>query len=478
MRRFALATLMIAVLAALASANGRPPATSTIHFEQGAEQNVVAGMTFGVVMSHDNGATWQWMCEASVGYGGMYDPGYEYTQTGAIFATTFDGLKVNRDGCTFAATPPGTTFVTALALGGDHALYYGASDVSDSKIYKSVDDGMTFPVSANPGIAGDSWESLAVAPSDPTRVYLTGYRFVKACLADRLPVTDKICTSDADCVQYGDNAHCETQKRYLLFESSNGGTSFTPMGQAGITTTMNSLISIAGIDPTNPDIVYVRSSLEDAGSGDGIFKTTNGQTWTKIFEKLDSPVSFVARANGDLVAATPTLGFFKSVNGGTSFTAIPNTPHANCLYENAAGELWACTQNFGTMQSPSDGYGIMKSTDAASWTGLLKFQDIQQPVTCATGTAQRDQCVESYQGKPSVWCCLAGQLGITSMTPDCTQPPLSCALAPLDGATDGGPGVTKPAPGCCETGGAAAPGALVLALACGAILTRRRRTRC
>src|SRR6476659_2253715 len=97
------AAIAVLLLSTPAAANGRDPYTSSIHFKRGAETNIVAGMTFGVVQSHDNGATWQWMCEQAVGYGGMYDPDYEYTSTGAIFATTFDGLKVMRDGCSFNA---------------------------------------------------------------------------------------------------------------------------------------------------------------------------------------------------------------------------------------------------------------------------------------------------------------------------------------------------------------------------------------
>ena len=112
----------------VASANGRDPYSSTIHWQRGAEQNIAAGMTFGLVLSHDGGATWQWMCEKAIGYGGMYDPDYEYTSSGAMFATTFDGLKVMRDGCTFAATPPGMTFVSRIEQDKDGGFYFAASD--------------------------------------------------------------------------------------------------------------------------------------------------------------------------------------------------------------------------------------------------------------------------------------------------------------------------------------------------------------
>ena len=97
--RTVLACLLLAGLAGTAGANGRDPYTSTINFQRGNDQHIVAGMTFGVVVSKDGGTTWQWMCEKAVGYAGQYDPDYVYSSSGAVFATTFDGLKVMRDDC-------------------------------------------------------------------------------------------------------------------------------------------------------------------------------------------------------------------------------------------------------------------------------------------------------------------------------------------------------------------------------------------
>ena len=88
MRRSVLAAIVLAPI--VAAANGRPPATSTIHFQQGNDNNIIAGMTFGLVITHDGGTTWNWMCEKSVGYSGMYDPIYAYSTTGSIFATPME----------------------------------------------------------------------------------------------------------------------------------------------------------------------------------------------------------------------------------------------------------------------------------------------------------------------------------------------------------------------------------------------------
>src|SRR5262245_18474085 len=99
MRRFALVIAAAWLgFAAPAGANGRAPTTQDIHFRVGHEQDVIAGLTFGLVISHDGGTSWHWMCEAAVQYGGMFDPVYDYSPSGALFATSFHGFRVMRDG--------------------------------------------------------------------------------------------------------------------------------------------------------------------------------------------------------------------------------------------------------------------------------------------------------------------------------------------------------------------------------------------
>ena len=449
MRRFALAGLLIAALAAAALANGRPPGTSTIHFQEGHEQNVAAGMTFGLLMSHDGGATWHWMCENAVGYGGLWDPDYTYLQGGTLFATTFSGLKSMSDasgsGCTFASTTFGTLFVSTDE-GKGSAVLFGAADPTDDKVYRSANEGMTFPSSATPaGAALNDWyTSLMFAPSDPTKVYLGGYRF-----------------------------NAQNQKILLLYKSIDGGSTFTAMGQTGLPTTpaSSSSIDVVGIDPTNPSILYVRVTYATGQLGDTIYKSVNaGQSWTTLRAKADT-ISFLVRSNGDLVIGTKTLGAEVSHNGGTSWVPLSNPPQINCLVENSAHEVWACTQNYDVMSGsgsatiPGDGYGIMKSSDLATWTGVLKYQDILGPVSCAAGTPQHDTCAQMN------WCGLRMQLGITATGG------IDCSAIGGDGAPDAGSNTHVPPTnpkGCCDTGVGSAP-PLAMGLVVGFGLLRRRR---
>ncbi len=454
--RLIFAFLTVLGLFGTASSNGRDPYTSTITWRQNNHQHIVAGMTFGLVISKDGGATWQWMCERAIGYGGMYDPDYAYTSSGAIFATTFDGLKVMRDDCSFVSTPPGMTFVSKTELGPDGALYYAAAAQEDSKIYKSTDDGVTFPSSTAPTgtMAGDWWSSLAVAPSNAQRIYATGYRLD------------------------GTNP-----KVFLLYTSTDGGTSFTPMTMNGITTfSPNSVIEVVSVSATDDDTLYVKVTFEDGSIGDSIYRSTDaGQNWTKILSKKSNfGLAFVARADGSCVAGTREQGAWKAANcltvTPTTWTDLVDAPHIGCLYEED-GVVWACTQNYASPQLniPSDGYGIMKSTDLVTWTGVLKYQDIEAPVPCAAGTVQEDECVQKFNDMPSQWCCLKSQLSITSETIDCSGP-LACSSMPAgDSTSDGGTTVKPPDndPSCCGTGNGKS--SALLALLVGGVLVLRRR---
>lgn len=435
----ALAVLLAPVVAIHdAAANGRPPGTSTIHFRHGHEADIVAGMSFGLLLSHDSGATWYWMCETAVGYGGTYDPDYEYTATGALFATTYTGIKVQRDGCTFGA-PNTTSFVSTVAQGPDGEMYYGAADTpmggnpGDTNIYRSGDDGMTWQgASAPPGIPNDWWQSLEVAPSNGSRLYLAGYRTVAGPSGNT--------------------------KMYLLFRSDDGGDTWQALPTTAFATMPNSTIEIAAISPVDPDVVFARVKLEDNMVSDAIYRSLDkGMTWERLFGK-PAAISLLARRNGELVEATQTLGARRSTDNGKTWTDLVDPPHIGCLAENSAGEVWACTQNYGGMQGLGDGYGIMKSTDLVTWTPVLKYQEIKAPVACADGTPQQTTCDQQ------MWCGLCSQLGCDAGRPECGGP----VEAPVDPGDKGG---------CCKGSAAPAPGALVLVFGAAALLLRPRRRR-
>jgi hypothetical protein len=456
----ALAAGLVVALGALpglpraAHANGRLPATASITFRQGHESDVVAGLTFGVAISHDGGATWHWMCDDAIGIaGGPYDPVYAFTPAGTVFATTLNGLVEMRDGCAFGPAPSGKAFVSASTLGPDGAFYYGAAQVggtsipADFHIYKSTDDGKTFPDPQQPDPAGDTnvwWQSIVVAPGAPSTVYLSGFRYIPASAGS-----------------------AETRRDHLLYRSDDGGATWTPPMPptlTGLTLAQNSLIHIVGVASDDATHVYARVEYIDNMTTDGLYVSTDGgASWTLRLSHPDRFLAFVVRAglhagHHDLVTATAKFGTELSHDDGKTWVPLATAPHVNCLVENAAGELWACTQNYGVGQAQSDDAGIMKTIDLTAWTKVLRYQDLVAPVTgCGADTAQEKTCNQS-----TLWCGVCAQLGCTpSAAYVC---PVSASEAPVTRA------------GCCDTGSSAG-GPLALALSVATLLGRPRRRR-
>ena len=230
----------------------------------------------------------------------------------------------------------------------------------------------------------------------------------------------------------------------------------------------SSALTIAGIDAAGN--AYAVVSYPDGQVGGDVYRLAPAAAaWVQIATFADG-VSLLVRSNGDLVLATPFHGAETSTNLGTTWTPLTNAPHINCLAENSAHEVWACTRNYGDANNPSDGFGIMKTTDLATWTGVLKYEDIQAPVSCAAGTVQKDTC------EAQRWCGLEQQLGITSTAID-------CSAVVVDGMSDGGNGIDgsngsggggDKDKGCCGTGSGGAAPMLMGLLVAGTLLRRRR----
>ena len=459
MSRRAVFALVLAA-SGLGEANGRHEAAVTINFRQGHDQDIAAGMTFGLLLSHDGGATWHWMCESAVLYQGTHDPDYAYTASGALFATTRDDMLVMRDGCTFAKVPNlPPTDVSSVALGSDGSLHMAAVEVAfnaapgDARIYRSTDDGTSFPGSAAAGLVGDWYSSLEIAPGDATRLYLAAFRNTAAGRA------------------------------WQLYRSTDGGASYQPMSMTGFgVLSEDSSISFVGIGRTTADTVFALVSEVAPDRPSSLYRSTNGgASWVKVRDAAEK-LAFVLRANSDAVVAAQNMGAFVSHDLGETWIPLAGAPHINCLAETTAGEVWACTENYGTDKppfTPSDGAGIMKTTNLATWTPVLRFEDVAGPVECAVGTRQHDQCVYDCTEKiysqdpancpnttPSYWSAFKVQLGITTDILPC---PSLVDLPPLDAPPKPGD------PGChCNSPGGSPP-ALLAGLVLAGVLGRRRR---
>lgn len=436
MRSIALALLFVANMA---HANGRPPRTSGVHFRPNDPHSLYIASTFGLLISHDDGCTMHWVCESNIGFGGTFDPKYAIAADGTIFATTYEGLRVSRDGgCSFttatAELAPGSAnriagmWIDAIDVGPTGDVWVGTATTGQpNDVYFSGDTGKSFRAAGlnSPTIY---WKSVKVAPSNPTHVYASGYELT--------PPT----------------AHVR--------HSTDGGRNWTPSLLTDVQYGFTPILLVAAIDPTNPDVVYLISQGA-AQAGDKLYRSNDaGVSWTDVLS-TGGPISGVVIADAQTVYVTSMIQsgasfiggpMYRSTTAGTQFEPMADAPRLACLGIAPGGDLIGCGANW-----EPDFAAVMRSVDAASsFSKVWRFVELAGPLPCGSGTAEEDVCHQT------LWDNLKTQFGATGPT---------CGANVPDGARDGT--ATPKASGCCQTGGG--PWGLGWAIAIAWRLRRRRR---
>lgn len=431
MRWLVFVALAFALAAPHAHANGRNPHTVGIHFGNGDSQTLYVATTFGLVISKDGGCTFHWLCEQNIGYGGTWDPQYGIAGD-TIFATTFDGLRVSRDGgCSFstAAATEGL-WIDALAIGPTGEIWIGTAETAGANdILRSTDGGVTFQ-SRGMQSAEVWWKSVLVAPSNPQRVYITGYQVAG------------------------------TPTGYF-YRSDDAGEQWTPSPLDGVQYGGTPVLRIRAIDPANPDVVFMSSEAANAQSGDRLYRSTDGgMTWTEVLATSALVHDVVIRPGGKVFVATQIrtatslIGgtSYVSTDAGASFTELPGAPRLACISQAPDGTLYGCGANW-----DPDFKAIARSQDdGATWEKVWRFVELADALQCAEGTVQHDTCDVAQWDCETCLTDLKRQFGATGPT---------CGVH----ATDGPP--TKTGGGCCDAGD---PVGVLWALA-GVLLVRRRR---
>lgn len=144
---------------------------------------LVLRATFGMLQSADAGATWTWVCEQVIGYGGFADPPIAIAADGTLLVGINEGVALSVDrGCAWAiADGPAAGYrIVDLTVGrGDPevALAITGEDA----------EGNPAPLVAASSDNGDSWvklegdlptdfipQTIDIAPSLPARIYVSG----------------------------------------------------------------------------------------------------------------------------------------------------------------------------------------------------------------------------------------------------------------------------------------------------------------
>jgi photosystem II stability/assembly factor-like uncharacterized protein len=371
-RVLALAVFITLTLAALAPrtarANGRFPASNAVAFDPTDPKAIYVRATFGILTTRDGGGSWRWICERAIGFSGMEDPTYVVTPKGTLVGGTFSGAAVSRDhGCTFGFVGGANKYVlsdltmrkdgeiigmsSAYSKAGENGSLYG------NQLYASKDDAQTFSAL---GAAIDPTlllESVEIAESDPSRLYLSAVRG-------------------------------EGEKRTAAFLASyNGGESWTERKldlAPGETSPF-----IASVDPKNADRIYLRM----AGAVDAktrlLVSDDAGKTWKKIFESTTAILGFALAADGSRVYAGHREGVVSSPTDTFAFTK-GSSAEVQCLGLNGTA-LWACsTERSGFF------VGISRGGGGRSFDAKLHLEEIKGPLECPPESNVAKECTDDW----------------------------------------------------------------------------------
>ena len=422
----------LSIMSSPALANGRFPKSVSVHLQPGNGQSILLATTFGLLVSRDAGGSWAWICEEAVGYGGSYDPDYAVAADGAIFATTFTGLRVSRDGgCTWNAAGglSEQEYFVEVELAADGSVWAAtASAGMPNHVYVSTDNGRSFSP-RDTGLPDIWWRSLRVAPSDVQRAYLSGYRVADA-------------QADAGA----------SPPQAAVFRTDDGGGSWSEVDVSSLEMGAEPWLMVEAVEPRNPDIVYLRSQAAHQSQGDIVYRADIGTgSFAEVLRTRDQVRAFAIRKSGELVVGALIDGVHRSSDRGANWEHS-GSPEMCCVAETEQGQLYACGANWAP-----DNFALGISDDGVSWQKVMTFAEVGSAHACPSGTLQSDLCaVARWPGICKSFACS-----------EATEPPVS---HPPVGVEDSS--------GCSLGRASRVGGAPALLLACllvGVALAARRR---
>ncbi len=403
MRQIAVASaLVVATLSSSALANSRLPEANQLVVAPDDPTSMLLRTTFGFLFTKDSGRTWDWLCESAIPCAGQQDPAVALLNGGVVLSGQIEGLATSPDhGCSWSFVP-GTAQqlivdvarapdgLTAIAIKN---VYTNTTDAGvllyDTQIIRTVDGAKTWqPLSGvvDPTLSIDT---IDLAPSDPSRIYITGDVF--------------------------------GQNHGTMLVSHDGGQSYLPYPIAFVPGERGAYI--AGVDPMVADRVYVRTlGFNDGGSAQTsrlLVSSDGGQTFVEHWSggkmlgfalKPDGSRVYVGSVADGLVAAS-TTDFVFSQTSNKQIQCLMTS--GNTLYvcgnEANSGFIFGSTTNEGATFSP-----------------LLELETVHQPLNCPATTSAAS-CLTQ-------WPLLEQQLGIDGGT---APPPTtsSCGCESSSGPT-------------------------------------------
>jgi hypothetical protein len=386
-------------------ANGRFPRAQRLREDNANPARLVLGATYGLLVTEDRGAEWRHVCE--LGYAGSIDevdPLVEIPPDGALLVTAAHSLnRLTSPFCAFEQVLGGlgTETVVDYSLdASDHnhvvALFMQYTSAGPvSTLYESFDAGRTFAEFGAPLPSELTFSvTLDVAPSDPSRIYVTA-------MGRTAPE--------------------------VFVRSDDRGASFTTRA---LELRPEEKSYIAAVHPTDPDVVYVRTDLWEldefnvsVGNDALFYSEDGGETFREIYRAkgklfgfaLSPDASEVLLGYGDPVESTATvdpaaLGIYRASTTDHAFSKIYEGS-VSCLSWTENG-LYACTSQ--SERGFALGFAESANFDLDTqnpFTPLLDLTSVAGPLDCPTSSSGA-ACAEDWPTNCAVLeACDAGTAG-------------------------------------------------------------------
>jgi photosystem II stability/assembly factor-like uncharacterized protein len=438
------ASLVALMPAGPARANGRYPAAGQIALHPKDPTVMMVRATYGLLLSSNGGQSWSWICEPAVGYTSQDDPMVGFAADGTILAPWFQGLSIGQpDGCMWTQYPALTNkyaidlavdkvdpttgvLIISNSVGQDDA----GAPLFLTELWQTSNNGKTWALAGVDLPAQFLGLTVDTAPSDPQRVYLSG--------------------------RYGPPSYMGVIERSL-----DRGATWQKLPIPGADA--NHLPFIGGVDPKDPDILYVRL---DAGGGDSLLVSKDGgMTWIPAFTVEGSLLGFALSPDGQTVAiGSPGIVLDGGIIDGAGVWTAPastlqftkvSSLGAECLTWSTAG-LYACADEF------KDGFTAGVSTDQGkTFTPLMHLGGVC-PLMCPAESPVTQLC-------PMVWATTSATISATCGMGG--QPPVDA------GSSGGGTSSSGCSHGCSLSEGGARGALALAAVAFSAGWVRVRRGR-
>jgi hypothetical protein len=367
-----LAALAILFTPSIALANGRYPAASQLVVDPTDREHIVVSATFGLLESRDGGRSFGWLCEAAIGTSGQQDLMLAVAGNGATVVAMFNGMTTTTDGCSFRAAPElanRTMGDLTISRSSPHQLAafwleFQQGGAFASQLVHSDDDGQSWTPVGNPFTPDLYPLTVDIAPSLPSRVYLSAR---------------------------GDKAKNFAS---MLMRSDDGGATFTSADVPD--SEQHRLTFIAAVHPADADRVYLR--VDDFDGTVIQMSNDGGRTFQKIFTGVGKLLGFAISPDGtQLAVGGPDDGIWVGASDG-SLLARRSDVGVTCLTW-TADALYACADYL------KAGFSVGRSTDfGATFEGLFRYNALCGRASC--GSANTSRCVGE-------WYLVAPTLGAT-----------------------------------------------------------------